>query len=596
MRKKLASLIAVASLAGGVLAVGGAPTVAAAAVGPGEDREVATPASGWWSYQNLTLAQLTATFTNNKSRPVDIHVTGTPAARRYTVAEVSNSGSYATAWYLNTNLTPVQVATTATSKNMRPIVLNCYTTSAGDRCATIMIANTGANAQSYKLYVGTLSYIQSKLTGTNRMAAFSRVQGTTRYSTVLVANTGTDAVSWWWYHGVSDTTLVNTALTKKARMIDFDHNDDTGTWNGVMYANTAGRSWYVYDNAALSTSVNRALQQGQRIFDVTPYLSGGTTKYAIVSANNLNPLSTSVAATVGPKVPNGRWGFELKQVGGATLAGLQNGVAFEPASSLKVLYHYKSIVAEQAGTTSDTTPISYQYDKTHSTDGDICPDSFNTVGNTNLKNADTLMMQQSDNRMTKGVYTKYGPAAVAAEATHLGMTHTVVKHNIGCPTASTHNATTLNDLAALYSAFANSSDITNATWRSQFGARMLNQSNYTPYSSSVCPFVKTQALAMGKSAATAAAFCAKITWIAKGGSYQYGNNAVTSPISWSNGSLTALPYKVNGTVFPRSFFYGDYFDQVTFSTAAAKTALSNARNPAYLAALKPYINAALATW
>ena len=122
--------------------------------------------------------------------------------------------------------------------------------------------------------------------------------------------------------------------------------------------------------------MNKALQLGQRLFDLTPYTSGGTTYYAGVMMNNSDALTTKVIGTLAGKVPNGNWGFELKQVGGSVLTGLQTTTAFEPASALKVLYHYKSILAEQAGTTHDNTAITYHYDPADSTNADICPDDF----------------------------------------------------------------------------------------------------------------------------------------------------------------------------------------------------------------------------
>ena len=109
-----------------------------------------------------------------------------------------------------------------------------------------------------------------------------------------------------------------------------------------------------------------------------------------------------------------------------------------------------------------------------------------------------------------------------AEAAHLGMTHTAINHNIGCPTSATHNYTSLSDLANLYSAYQQGSDITVAKWRNAFRNRMLNEANYPSAVNTICTIVKQEASSLGKSTATANSFCNKITWIAKGGSYQYG--------------------------------------------------------------------------
>ncbi len=130
------------------------------------------------------------------------------------------------------------------------------------------------------------------------------------------------------------------------------------------------------------------------------------------------------------------------------------------------------------------------------------------------------------------------------------------------------------------------------TWRNAFRDRMLNETNYPSAMTTICNIVKQEAASLGKSTATANSFCNKITWIAKGGSYQYGG-ADTDPISWANGSLTTLPVKSGSAITPKAYFYGDYFDEVSFASAAAKNALATARTTAFQEALRPAIRAAL---
>jgi hypothetical protein len=596
MKKRLTTLIGVASLVAATLAVTVAPQSASAAVGPGEDRQISTP-TAWWTYVGQTAAQVSTSLSNNHARLTDIKLSYSGNSPRFAVTEVANSGAYASGWYWYYGLTPSQVATKAINLNARVTVLHCVRHASKDSCAAIMIKNTGANAESWTMWNGSLSFIKSKVNPSkNRMVSLSRVQGTSRYVAVFGSNTGTDATTWWWYVGMTATQIVNKALANHARVIDLDRDADTGKYSAIMYKSST--PWYMYVGQSATGLVNKASQLGQRLFDITPYSSGGHTYYAGVMVNNSNAATTAAVGALASKVPNGNWGFELKQVNGAVLAGVETTEAFEPASALKVLYHYKSILAEQAGTTSDSSGIAYYYDPAHPSDGDICPNDFTSnVGGTNLKNADTLMMQNSDNRMTRGVLSKYGVSAMLAEATHLGMTHTQIHHNIGCPTATTHNYTALSDLANLYSAYSIGGDFT-TTWRQAFRDRMLNESNYPSAVATICQTVKQEAASLGKSVATANAFCSKITWIAKGGSYQYGGNNVTSPISWANGSLTSLPFKARGglVLTSKSYFYGDFFDEVHFSTAAAKTALANARTTAFQEALRPQIRAALATW
>jgi hypothetical protein len=594
MFKATTTLTGVASLVAASLAIAVAAPSANAAVGPGEDRQITAP-TAWYAYTNQTAAQVSQTLSTNNARLTDIKLSYSGTSPRFTVTEVANTGAYASGWYWYYGATASSLVTTALNNNARITVMHCTMLSGAQKCAAIMIANTGANAESWSAWVGTPTFINSKITSSTRMVSFSRIQGTTSYVAVFGSNTGSDNTGWWWYYGSSVTSMVNTAVANHARIVDLDHNDDTDTYNAIMYSNPAGTPWYTFVGMSATALVSKALQLGQRVFDLTPYPSGGQTLYAGVLVNNSDALTTTVISQLSSYVPNGTWGFELKQVGGPVLAGLQTATPFEPASAIKVLYHYTSILAQQHKVTHNNTPIAYRYDPSDPSNGGICPDDFNTMAATTLQNADTQMMENSDNRMTEGVLNQYTKGAMLAEASALGMTHTQINHTIGCPTPTTHNFTSLSDLANLYSAVSQKTDINVSTWVQAFRNRMLNQTNYPSAKSTICDVVDQEAASLGKSSAKAANFCDQVKWIAKGGSYQYGG-ADTDPISWANGSLTTLPSKTNGVVGHTDYFYGDYFDEVSFASAAAKNSLATARTTAFQEALRPEIRAALTTW
>ncbi len=592
MNRKLTALLGAAAAVVGLAAIV-APQPASAAVGSGEDRQLTAPTS-WWTYTGVSAATVSNTLSANSARLTDINVDMSSGTPKFTVTEVANSGSYSTGWWWYYNATPAQVVSLSNTNGARPIVTNCYLVSGATKCAVIMIANTGANAEGWSFWYGTQAFINSKVdAATNRLVSLSRIQGTSNYAAVFGSNTGTDSVNWHYYYGRTITQVSALLRSNGARLVDLDQNNDTGTYNVVMYANTT--RWYWYVNTSLVTLVNQALQQGERIFDVSRFVSGGTTYFAVLSTRNTDAASEQVYNILAPTIDSGAFGFELKQLNGPVLAGLQTGNGFEPASALKVLYHYVSIDNEQAGTTNNNTAITYHLDPSDPSNGGICPDNFASTSTTNLKNADTLMMQNSDNRMTRGVLEKYGKAAMLAQASALGMTNTAINHNIGCPTAATHNRTSLADLDKIYESYQNGVDITAATWRTQFRARMLNNSNYSGFQSSICPIVNQEAAALGKSSAVATSFCNKMTWIAKGGSYQYGGSLPWT-ISWANGSLTSLPFKSAGAVVPTYYFYGDYVDNTQINSTSEQTAISNARGTAFQEAMRPYIHAALATW
>jgi hypothetical protein len=203
------------------------------------------------------------------------------------------------------------------------------------------------------------------------------------------------------------------------------------------------------------------------------------------------------------------------------------------------------------------------------------------------------MMQNSDNRMTRAILEKYTKTAVLNYATALGLTSTQINHNIGCGTP--HNKTTLTDLGKVYAAYQDGTVTSNSTWKSQFRSRMLNESNYSPYRTGFCPIVQQEATALGKSAATATSFCNALTWVAKGGSYQYADNFPYT-VSWDGLSLTGVPYKSSGVTTPKYFVFGEFVDGTNIGSQTEADSVNAARNKLYQEALRPYIHAALATW
>jgi hypothetical protein len=571
-----------------------APT-ANASPGPGDDRQLSA-VTGWWTYTGQSASALSSKLTANGGRLTDLRVesvsgTGVPT---FTAVMVKNSSSYASGWWWYYGLTAAQVNTQLSNHTARPISVQGYGTPSGLRFAVIMVDNSGARFKAYSWWYGTATFINSHVTSTNRLISFSSILGTSSYVGVFTDNSGTNATGWWWYYGKSTSQISALLTTNHARIVDLDRNTN-GTYNVVMYSNRSTR-WYWYYGQSISTAVARALQQGERIIDVTPYFVGGVKFFAVVSTNNLNSLSGKLWSIVAPRIDSGSYGFYLKQVGGSTtLAGVQSTLKYEPASALKVLYHAKSIHQEALGTTTDSTVITYHYNPADTTNGGICPDDYASTNTTNLKNADTLMMQNSDNRMTRGVLEKYTKPAMLSYAAALGLTSTSINHNIGCPTSATHNYTTLVDLGRIYEAFQNGTVTTNATWKSQFRSRMLNESNYSGFKNLICPIVQQEASSLGKSATVATNFCNAMTFIAKGGDYAYGGSLPRYE-SHDDVWLAGLPYKARGTIAPRYFVLGEFVDEVHIDSPTEFDAMNAARSKLKQEALRPSIRAALTTW
>ncbi len=394
--------------------------------------------------------------------------------------------------------------------------------------------------------------------------------------------------------GVTESAVNNALTANSARLVDLSRNGD-GTFNVVMYGDTATR-WYWYYNLSPAAAVAKANQLGERIIDATSYTVGGKQRVAVVMTENLNALSQRLFAVISPKVDLGSYGFYLKQVGGKTLAGLQQTQRFEPASALALLYHAKSIHEESLGNATDARLITYHYNSANPSDGSICPDDFTSTTPTNLKNANTLMMQNSDYRMARGILDNYTKRFMLRYATSLGLTSTAINRNIGCLSSGTPNRSTLVDLGKVYEAFQQGTVTSDATWQGQFRSRMLNELNDAPaFQASICPVVSEEAAALGKSADVATSFCNAMTWLDAPGRYRYAATYPTK-VSWSDVSLTGVPYKSAGTITPRYYVFGDDVDGTTLNSQNESDGVQAARTELYQEALRGDIRAALQTW
>jgi hypothetical protein len=587
-RRNMAALVAaVTTLQLAVVVLVGSGS-AHAAVGPADDRQLSTPVS-WATYNGATAAQVNSHLSANSARLTSVQVeSSTPT---FTVTMVKNSGSYASSWWWYYGQTEAQVNSQLSNNHARPISISAYSTSSGVRYAVVMVANSGSNAKPSWWYHGSASFIAGRLTANHaRLLTLQPFPGG-GYTAIMVDNQGSNATGWWWYYGLT-AAQVNTNLSNNhARLIDVSRNSNA-TFNVVMYASTTRAYWYY--GYSPTSMLGKANQLGERIVSVFSYVTSGTKYQVAAMTENLNSSSRKLFNIIHPKVDSGAYGFYLKQVGGSTIAALQSTKQYEPASALKVLYHAKSIHEEALGNTTDATSITYHYHNlADPKDGDICPDAYTTTTTTNLKNADTLMMQNSDNRMTRGILEKYTKTAMLNYATALGLTSTEINHNIGCGTP--HNKTTLTDLGKVYAAYQDGTVTSNSTWKSQFRSRMLNESNYSPYRTGFCPIVQQEATALGKSAATATSFCNALTWVAKGGSYQYADNFPYT-VSWDGLSLTGVPYKSSGVTTPKYFVFGEFVDGTNIGSQTEADSVNAARNKLYQEALRPYIHAALATW
>jgi hypothetical protein len=580
-------LALLASMLMGLVVTGAA---AQAAPAPSDDRLGDQP-SGWWTYYNVDATTLSNKLTENNARLTDLRVNSADPVK-FTATMVSAPGPYGTGYWWYFGQTRSQVDYLLAANQARPISLQKYFTGSDWRYAVVMVPNTGADYRPWSIAEGTPSAISSAVTafGDARLAGLSVNVGDatfSNYTAIIVSNA--NGYAWWWYPSLSASEVGSVLSSTGGRLVDLDPHGD-GRFSVIIYG-MPGQWWWYYGQTG-QQMMDLAAQHGTRIVDITPYNSGGSVRYAGIMVNNLTGLSAQLRDEFDGNTAGGAFGFRLQQVGGPVLAALQSGKQFEPASSIKALYHLHTLKARQNGQVTDTTSVTYRYkDLSDPKDKDICPDSATLMATTTMQNADQRMMWYSDNRMTRAITDYFGYPAIRNTATGIGLTGTVLQHNVGCPTDAAHNYTTLNDLAKIYEAGYTRTDVLDQTHRDLFRSRMLNDVNYSSMEG-LCDIAKEEGPKLGKDSLTVSQFCTNIRWMAKGGSYGYssGLGAV------SGARLAGLPYKKPEGGINRVFYtYGDFVDNFT-SNDTTRATIGAIRNQAIRDSFRPLIDQALQTW
>ena len=110
------------------------------------------------------------------------------------------------------------------------------------------------------------------------------------FTVTMVQNTGAYGSGWWWYFGVDASTLSSLLSQNGARLISLDPYFVNGSlrFAAVMVPNSGAqaRAWWWYFGVSSGT-VNTLLgQNNARLVSLRPYLSGGSTVYAVIMISN----------------------------------------------------------------------------------------------------------------------------------------------------------------------------------------------------------------------------------------------------------------------------------------------------------------------
>jgi hypothetical protein len=535
---------------------------------------------------------------------------------------VQNAGAYKVAtWWWFHDVTGAQLDASLTADNARLVYVDAYQTSSGELFAAVAVLNTGADARSWWWYRDTSgSAIQSQLNAHNaRLAEVkSYLIGTTEFQlAIMVLQAGIDAKNWSWGLSLDTATIQNELNNWHYRLLSLERNPFGGY--DVVLVQSEGEKWWWDADQSFAQITSNLTSRKARLTDITPYLSGSSTLYAVVMMDDtnletkaINAETTRVMKVLAKGLGKGEYGLYLGQVGGSAILGQNQTFRYEPASAIKVLYLLYSMVQVQAGLDSLSSDVVYYPDPNDPNNPGVCPDPvWETSGNarhTTLQQALTAMMQVSDNRMTRALALRYGITNVDAYAHQIGMSNThLLQDRIGCLFVNgVRNELTSIDIGSLYAQVDNGSLLTPANV-STFYSIMLGGA--VPSNSALATVVQQEAAKQRKST-SAPAFIAAMSYHEKAGNefMCVSVNCSTNPqyLDFTSVSGTInLPFKSAGTIVPTYFVYSRFGNDFVLpclpgsGSCSADRAAQNAVSTLQAGGAETYrqeIAVALTTW
>lgn len=543
-----------------------------------DDRDRQTPTGTFWA-PGQSAAQVTALI-NDGWRLTDLEIEST-SPWTFTVAAVPNSGAYAKAWWYTYGVTQAQLSATLATNNARLIDVETYVDNGTTRYAAIMISNTGADAKAWWWFVNqTSAQVTTNVNANNgRLTSLDRYTTSAgdRFTTVMVSNTGADARSWSYYYGLSAATLASTVNSTGFRIYGLERNGPDN-YDVILMQNTGFGWWWAHD--LTSSALTEMLQQNiGRVIDVERHFTLGGSRYNVVMVDNANTLEKAVRQEFYGAANGalGDYGFFLKEINGPVLASMRPDTVFEPASTMKTLYHVHAMRRVLNGTVSLTTQINK-------------PSSCGVPGATQpLSALLRTMMENSDNMSTLAVSNYFGLTSIDATANVLGMPSTDINFTIGCEGPDNENQMTLRDLAQLHEQVANGYL---GSQRDTFYDLMAENLSFPSWGTDDLEFrINSYAATLGLPMEIRNAFKDELRIAYKPGGI--GWNTGTQHYYYAEGGWMRVPFKsATGVLQPREYAFGVF----NYDFATQEFSGRNAMCDAELELVWDRIKAAMDTW
>jgi hypothetical protein len=549
---------------------------------PGQDdRDRTTPAATYWA-AGRSVADLNS-LAGSGWRFTDLEIEST-SPWTFTVAAVQNTGSYQKGWLWLYGATAAQVSAAISSNNARLVDLEPYDDNGTTRFAAILIGNTGVDQKAWWWGYGmTSAQLNSTVAANNaRLTCFRRytIGGSTFYAGVMIANTGADFRNWGYLYGAT-AAQINASVASGNRIYGIERVASDSFDVILIQASGVGH-WYYFDQTA--TAVTELLQQNiGRIVDIerhtVPLLGSRYTVAMIDNANALERVARQEFLTA-PPAALGKYGFFLKELNGPVLAQMRPDTTFEPASTMKTVYHAHVMRRVSLNLSSLSTMINR-------------PSSCGVPGaNYSIEDQLSDMMEYSNNMATLAISNHFSIPQIQAEAANLGMTSTSINFTIGCSGPSSESTMTLRDLSRLHEAVANGYL---AGQRAKFYELMQESLLFPSFGvTRLDGLIDGEAATLGWPAHVRNAFKNALHLAYKPGGVGWPN-----PGQWTfyyaEGGWMKVPFKnAAGVVTPKEYTFGAF--HYLFYGAANEIPGRVAMSDAELALVWDRVRAAMLTW
>ncbi len=467
----------------------------------------------------------------------------------------------------------------------RLIDLEPYDDAGTTKFVAVMIANTGADQKSWAWYYNqTQAQVAANVNANNgRLTCLNpyTIGGATRYATVMIANSGVDFRNWGYLFGAT-TAQINANVQQFGNRVYAAKRVASDSHDVILVEHTNFGWWWGGEMTA--AAVTELLQQNiGRLVSIEahnlPFLG---VRYTAVLLDNANALERTArqAFYTAPAAALGDYGFFLKEVNGPVLAQMRPDTVFEPASTMKTLYHVHAMKRVAQGITPLTTVINK-------------PLACGVPGaNQTLELTLSEMMEFSDNMSTLAISNTYGLANINATASTLGMASTSVNFTIGCSGPSPENQLTLRDLSTLHEQVANGYL---GSQRAKFYELMAEDLSFPTWGTEdLSTRIDTEAAVLGLPVVVRDAFKSALHIAYKPGGIGWSQPGQPT-FYYAEGGWMRVPFKdAAGVITPREYTFG-VFDYL-FTGTANEVPGRNAMSLAELEIVWDRVRAAMLTW